>query len=83
MIKKVEEIYNSMWNFAQGHQKGMTDKELKKKLQKAEFSMHQSYYNYVHNDNKALVNHYAYRFKESVKQIQILCADAETLSINA
>lgn len=83
MIKKVEEIYRSMWSYSQGHQKGMTNKELKKKLQKAEFSMHKSYYNYQHNENKNLVEYYAYQFKSDVKEIQILCAQAETLSINA
>lgn len=83
MIKRVEEIYRSMWSFSQGHQKGMTNKELKKKLQKAEFSMHKSYYNYQHNENKNLVEYYAYQFKSDVKEIQILCAQAETLSINA
>lgn len=83
MIKKIEAIYRSMWTFSQSHQKGMTDKELKDKLHKAEFSMHKSYYNYQHNDNKNLVEYYAYQFKSDVKEIQILCAQAETLSIHA
>lgn len=82
-IRKIEEIYRSMWNFAQDHQKGMTDKELKKKLHNAEFNMHKSYYNYQHNTNEKLIDHYAYQFKADVKQIQILCANAETLNIHA
>lgn len=83
MIKKVEQIYKSMWAFSQSHQKGMTNKELKKKLHDAEFSMHKSYYNYVHNENKNLVDYYAYKFRADVQQIQILCADAVTVDVRS
>ena len=82
-IRKVEEIYRSMWNFAQGHQKGMTNKELKKKLHDAEFNMHKSYYNYQHNTNENLVDHYAYQFKADVQQIQFICAQAKALDVHA
>lgn len=83
MIKKIEAIYKSMWAFSQGHQKGITDKELKKKLHDAEFSMHKSYYNYQHNTNENLVEYYAYQFKADVQQIQILCANTQAVDVRS